>query len=91
MRLTQTKEIKEVAWRRDWKAADIVRHFKGEKYLIVGLGVDTETNEELVIYKRLDGKGNVWVRPRTMFESKVDKVKYTNSEQEWRFELIETH
>lgn len=88
MRLTQTKEV---AWRRDWKAADIVRHFKGEKYLIIGLGVDTETNEELVIYKRLDGTGNVWVRPRTMFESKVDKVKYTNSEQEWRFELIETH
>lgn len=87
------KKIKETttALRRDWKAADIVRHFKGDKYIIIGLGVDTETEQEVVIYKKLDGTGNVWVRPRSNFESAVDKDEYPNAKQKWRFELVEKH
>lgn len=74
---------------RDWKAFDIVKHFKGDKYRIIGIGVDTESNKEVVIYKREDNTGNIWVRPLDMFNSKVDKEKYPNCEQEYRFELIE--
>ena len=88
----ETKEVKtEVAWRRPWKAMDLVKHFKGNIYMIIGLGVDTETEQEVVIYKRADGTGNVWVRPRAMFESEVDKNKYPDAKQKYRFELIETH
>ena len=76
------------AWRRDWKAFDKVRHFKGTEYLIIGLGKDTETGREVVIYKKADGTGEVWVRPRDMFEGPVDKIKYPNALQDWRFELI---
>ena len=90
---TENKPKKETftAWRRDWKAADIVRHFKGTLYMIIGLGMNTETEQEVVIYKKADGTGNVWVRPRAQFESEVDKEKYPDCEQEWRFELVETH
>lgn len=89
----ESKTIKETctAWRRAWKAADIVKHFKGTTYIIIGLGIDTETEQEVVIYKKADGTGNVWVRPRTQFESEVDKEKYPDCKQKWRFELIETH
>lgn len=80
-----------IALRREWKAADIVRHFKGNEYIIIGLGVNTETEEEVVIYKKSDGSGVVWVRPRTVFESAVDKEKYPEATQDWIFELIETH
>jgi hypothetical protein len=79
------------ALRRPWKAADIVRHFKGTEYIIIGIGVDTETEQEVVIYKKVDGTGNIWVRPRTMFESEVDHEKYPDATQKYRFELIETH
>ena len=68
-----------------------MRHFKGTTYIIIGLGVDTETEQEVVIYKKADGTGNVWVRPRTQFEREVDKEKYPDCKQKWRFELIETH
>ena len=84
-------ELTSTALRRDWKANDIVRHFKGNLYRIMGIGVDTETEQEVIIYKREDNTGNIWVRPRTMFEGEVDKEKYPNAEQKWRFELVEKH
>lgn len=84
-------KLTSTALRRPWKAADIVRHFKGTEYLIIGIGVDTETEQEVVIYKKADGTGNIWVRPRTIFESEVDHEKYPDVTQKYRFELIETH
>lgn len=83
-----TKEEQKVI-DREWKALDIVRHFKGDLYKIIDIGIDTETEKEVVIYKREDNTGNVWVRPLDMFNSKVDKEKYPNCEQEYRFELVE--
>ena len=74
---------------RNWRAFDLVRHFKGDKYRVISLGVDTETEKDVVIYKREDGTGNIWVRPLEMFNSKVDKEKYPDCIQEYRFELIE--
>lgn len=81
--------------KREWKAADIVRHFKGTTYIIIGTGLnatnsDNNEPEEVVIYKRLDCTGPIWVRNRKEFESKVDKKKYPDAEQEYRFELIST-
>ena len=53
--------------------------------------MNTETEEEVVIYKKSDGSGVIWVRPRAQFESEVDKEKYPDAKQDWRFELVETH
>lgn len=74
---------------RDWKAFDLVKHFKGTLYRIIGVGKDTETEQEVIIYKRADNTGEVWVRPRAIFEGEVDHEKYPEVKQEWRFEKIE--
>lgn len=63
-------------------------------YEVVGYAKHTETKEEFVVYKSLysnsDGVfvGNLYIRQREMFESKVDIVKYPKSKQTYRFELF---
>ena len=81
-------KLTSTAWRREWKEGDLVRHFKGNKYAIVGVGIDTETELEVVIYKTTDGTDKIWVRPRAIFESEVDKDEYPDVKQQWRFEHI---
>lgn len=65
----------------------IYRHFKGDYYLVLNICKHSETNEECVIYQSLYGNGEIWVRPLNLFLSKVDKDKYPNVTQEYRFEL----
>ena len=67
----------------------VVTHFKGKDYLVIGIGKNTETEEDMVIYKALYGDYKVWVRPKDMFLSKVDKEKYPEVKQKYRFELKE--
>ncbi len=62
-------------------------HFKGYTMEIITLARHSETKEEMVVYKHLDDN-TIWVRPRKMFEEKLDKNKYPNATQEYRFELI---
>lgn len=48
-----------------------------------------QSSEDLVIYKPLyPFKFPIVARPKSMFASKVDKVKYPDVEQEYRFELV---
>lgn len=67
----------------------IVRHFKGKFYLLLDIVEHTETGEELVIYKAMYDDYKKYARPIDMFISKVDKIKYPEAEQEYRFELVE--
>lgn len=68
---------------------DVVRHFKGNRYLILCFARDSETREELVVYRALYGEGGVWVRPMGMFFSPVDRKKYPHAAQTYRFEREE--
>lgn len=68
-----------------YKLGTIYRHFKGQFFYIVGLATHSETGEELVIYRH-EGDLKLYARPRSMFESKVDKEKYPQATQEYRFE-----
>ena len=67
---------------------DIVRHFKGNEYEILCFARDSETQAELVVYRALYGDGGVWVRPKDMFFSPVDRDKYPDVRQAFRFEKI---
>ena len=67
----------------------IYRHFKGDYYLVEAIGHDSETSQPVVIYRKLYGDGGLWVRPLAMFLEPVDKQKYPDCPQEYRFELVE--
>lgn len=77
---------------RKIKEKGIYKHFKGDYYLVEELAKDSETKEPVVVYRRLYGEGDLWVRPLDMFLSEVDHEKYPNVKQKYRFELqkIET-
>ena len=70
------------------KKGEIYRHFKGNLYEIIVIARDSETLEEKVVYKEVDGP-NAYVRSLPMFVSLVDKNKYPNVAQKYRFELVE--
>ena len=69
------------------KVKGIYKHFKGDYYLVEDIAINSETLEKLVIYRSLYGDGGLYARPYDMFTSKVDKEKYPNVYQEYRFEL----
>ena len=68
---------------------DIVRHFKGNLYLILTLCEHTESRERLIVYKSLYGQGDVWCRPLKMFLEEVPKGKVNSTNQRYRFEKFE--
>ncbi len=64
------------------------RHFKGKEYRAEGVALDAETGEPLAVYRALYGEGTLWVRPLKEFLSEVDRTKYPDAPQRWRFEEI---
>lgn len=69
------------------KIKGIYKHFKGDYYIVEDVATHSETKEKYVVYRGLYGDNNLYIRPYEMFISKVDKNKYPNVEQEYRFEL----
>ena len=79
---------------------DIVQHFKRETlskndkekniylYKIIGIAEHTETKEKVVVYQSLYGDFGMYVRPYDMFIGKVDKQKYPDIKQGYRFEKV---
>ena len=74
---------------RDIKINGIYRHFKGNKYKVLNFARHSETMELYVVYQALYGDYGVYIRPYEMFASLVDRDKYPDVKQKYRFELIE--
>lgn len=74
---------------REIKINSLYRHFKGNLYFVVDVAYGSEDDIPYVIYRALYGERKLYIRPLDMFLSKVDKNKYPNVEQVYRFELIE--
>lgn len=49
------------------------RHFKGNEYEVLGVGLHSETLEEMVVYRALYGDRGLWVRPAAMWNEMVEK------------------
>ena len=65
----------------------VYRHFKGDYYLVEDVARHSETDEEMVVYRKLYEDGSLWVRPLGMFLAEVDHEKYPQATQRYRFEL----
>lgn len=61
------------------------RHFKGHIIEVIAIAKHTETLEDMVVYTH---DNEFWVRPYSMFQEKVDKEKYPDIKQVYRFEEI---
>lgn len=73
---------------RKIKVNGIYKHFKGTYHKVICIAKDSEDLTEKVVYNHIN-TGEIWVRDKQEFLSKVDKTKYPNIEQEYRFELVE--
>lgn len=79
-----------------FQPGDIVKHFKRELiqnpqeeylYEVVSWARHSETDERYVVYRALYGTKETWVRPYEMFMEEVDREKYPQVKQRFRFEL----
>ena len=95
---TAGEKTGERALKRDIRAGDIVRHFKREwvsqetseyLYKVLAFAQHTETGERLVIYQALYAPFKICARPYDMFMSEVDREKYPDIRQRYRFEKVE--
>ena len=59
-------------------------HFKGNHYRLEGFAKDSETLEEMVVYRALYGDGGLWVRPAKMFFENIER----DGKIVKRFELV---
>ena len=73
---------------REVKVGAVYKHFKGTLHKVIGVALDSETLDEKVVYNHVD-TGELWVRDKKDFLSLVDKKKYPNVLQKYRFEELD--
>ena len=65
----------------------VYRHFKGGLYVLEEIAYDADTQERVVLYRALYGEHRLWARSFEDFFAELDRVKYPQAQQKYRFEL----
>jgi len=64
--------------------AGVYKHYKGGLYKVIGIAQDSESNQQMVVYRSAEDGRQLWVRPLEMFK---DKIK-VDSRMVPRFEYV---
>ena len=70
----------------------VFRHFKGNYYFIENVSTDSETKEEIIVYRPLYERDDsmLWTRSAKMFFEEIDPNRKDNvTGQKYRFEIVE--
>lgn len=65
----------------------VYRHFKGGLYVLEEIAYDADTQGRVVLYRALYGEHRLWARSFEDFFAELDRAKYPQAQQKYRFEL----
>lgn len=51
----------------------LYRHFKGNYYQVIDIAKDSETQQQMVVYRALYGDKKLWLRPLDMFTEVINR------------------
>ena len=51
----------------------LYKHFKGNYYQVIDVAQDSETQQEMVVYRALYGEKGLWLRPLDMFSEVIER------------------
>ncbi len=79
---------------RKIEIGSLYKHFKGNIYKVIDIVYDCESKDsdlkKIVIYEAQYGDKKRWARKYEDFISEVDKNKYPDANQKYRFEKIKS-
>ena len=68
---------------------EVYRHFKGPFYYVICVGLDSETQERMVVYRHLDNSGKICVRSEKMFLEEIPERPDNITGQKNRFTIVD--
>ena len=74
--------------KRKIKVNSLYKHFKGHIYKVIAIAKDSEDLSLKIVYENVETK-EIWIRNYNEFISLVDKTKYPEVSQKYRFEEID--